>query len=418
MVAYFQENELPRTTNTDMFEELSLQISKLLKSYRMLLVTAESCTGGWMAEAITSIPGSSAWFERGFVTYSDAAKRDLLSVKEETLLQAGAVSQETASEMAKGALLHSPAHISAAITGIAGPEGGSEQKPIGTVWIAWSAKGSDTVAQRFHFSGDRQSIRQQSVYAALNGLLTILLPPARVTVTKNRSHLPSPALLPPVITLDGPSGTGKGTLSHLIAKKLGWHYLDSGASFRVLAYAASTKNIDLQNENALHILAENLSFECIEDASQIKILLDGKDVTAAIRLEKCGIIASKIGVFPSVRQALLERQRAFRKWPGLVTDGRDMGTVIFPDAALKFFLYANLKERAARRSQQLKKKGMHVTFSEILQDLEERDKRDQERGIAPLKFAEDAFFIDTTELSIELSFSELMQPIKKVLHLT
>lgn len=379
---------------------LSLQIGAQLSAYNMLLATAESCTGGWVAQAITATPGSSAWFERGFVTYSDAAKRDLLAVQQQTLLEHGAVSQETALAMAQGALLRSLAHISVAITGIAGPDGGSPEKPIGTVWIGWAAKGAGAVAQRFQFVGDRNAIRLQAVHAALNGIFSIL------------SSASSSTLLPPVITLDGPSGTGKGTLSHLLAKHLGWHYLDSGALFRILAYAAMQHGIDAEDATALQALARTLDVKFVENTdAKLQVLLADADITEAIRSEECGNMASKIAVLALVRQALLERQQAFRQWPGLVTDGRDMGTIIFPDATCKFFLHASLEERAKRRFAQLKKKGVHAKLDAILPDLQERDNRDRERSIAPLQPAADALPVDTSSLSIEASFSELMQHI-------
>lgn len=379
---------------------LATQIGEILQTHHMLLATAESCTGGGLAEVITRIAGSSAWFERGFITYSSSAKQDLLGVKEDTLETLGAVSKKAALEMAKGALVHSPAQLSIAITGIAGPEGGSAEKPVGTVWIAWGAKHSKCIAQSFQFSGDREAVRHQAIYAALMGLLSVLTTPT--------------PLKPPVITLDGPSGTGKGTLCYLIAKELGWHYLDSGASFRILAHAAVEKGVNVQHEIALQKLAAALDFEFVETSTsnEMQVLVEGVDVTAAIRTEDCGNTASKIAIFPAVRQTLLARQRAFRKWPGLVTDGRDMGTVIFPDASLKFFLNADTKERAQRRFLQLKKKGVHARLDSILQDLEERDRRDQDRGTAPLKPAEDALFVDTTHLDIDASFAELMRCIK------
>lgn len=393
---------------TSLLTKLSKEVGELLQSYKMMLATAESCTGGWVAEMITAIPGSSAWFERGFVTYSDAAKKEMLKVKKKTLLNAGAVSQEVALEMAEGALTQSLAQFSVSITGIAGPQGGSLEKPVGTVWIAWGAKGSGCIAQSFEFIGNREAIRRQAVCAALKGLLSLL------TISDLSSSI---AILPPVITLDGPGGTGKGTLSQLIAKRLGWHYLDSGALFRILACAALEKNISLTDEDALETLAKVLDFSFVDNAtSEIHVFLKEENISAKIRTEECGNAASKIAVLPGVRQTLLMRQRAFRKWPGLVTDGRDMGTVVFPDAGLKFFLYASPTERVKRRFEQLKRKGMHATLPAILQDLEERDQRDQDRGVAPLKPAPDAFFIDTTELNIDASFAAVMRHIASVFH--
>lgn len=205
---------------------------------------------------------------------------------------------------------------------------------------------------------------------------------------------------PPVITIDGPSGTGKGTLAQLIAQKLQWHFLDSGSLYRVLAYAALQLNVDLTDEQCLQQLALTLDVRFDSDFHP-RIILNTQDVTDAIRSEKCGNIASQIAALPKVRLALLERQRAFRQWPGLVTDGRDMGTVVFPDAQIKFFLFAEREERAKRRYKQLKQKGIHASLNTILHDLEQRDQRDTDRLIAPMKSAADAILIDTTHLSVE-----------------
>lgn len=226
------------------------------------------------------------------------------------------------------------------------------------------------------------------------------------------------ANLPPVITLDGPSGSGKGTLSQLLAKKLGWHYLDSGAMFRVLAHAALQQQVPLDDETALSLLAENLDVSFIEDEQgSVKALLAGEDITQAIRLESCGNAASTLAVLPTVRTALLHRQRAFRRWPGLVTDGRDMGTVVFPDAACKFFIQADPAERAKRRLDQLKNRDIHATVATISQDLEQRDTRDKHRQSAPLKPAADAIVFDTTFLTVEQSFEQLMQQVANRLSL-
>lgn len=184
----------------------------------------------------------------------------------------------------------------------------------------------------------------------------------------------------------------------------------------MLAYAAEQHGIDLENESALQELASKLDFVFLEDEERrIRVLLDGKDVTAEIRTEGCGHAASSIGTLPAVRTALLERQRTFRKWPGLITDGRDMGTVIFPDAGLKLFLHASPEERAQRRYQQLKKQGIYVTVDSILQDLAARDTRDKQRGVAPLRPAADAIFIDATMLSIEQSLAAAMQYVRALL---
>lgn len=205
----------------------------------------------------------------------------------------------------------------------------------------------------------------------------------------------------PVITLDGPSGTGKGTLCHLLAKHLQWHMLDSGAIYRVLAYAAKKNKINLDAVEELTDLARtlNLQFKSSDDNASL-VFLDGEDITSFIRSEECGQEASKVAVIPEVRQALLERQRNFAQAPGLVTDGRDMGTVVFPDAVLKIFLYANEGERANRRYLQLKEKGNDVSLAQVVEELAKRDARDTARTHAPLKPAADAVQIDTTRLTV------------------
>ena len=221
---------------------------------------------------------------------------------------------------------------------------------------------------------------------------------------------------PPVITIDGASGTGKGVVTQLVAKKLGWRLLDSGALYRVLALAAQKHGVALDNEPALQVLAEYLDvqFVATETSSLPQILLEGQDVTDTIRTEKMGNAASKVAAFPAVRAALLSRQRAFRESPGLATDGRDMGTVVFPDADIKIFLIASPEERARRRYNQLKEKGINVNLSDLIEELRERDKRDQERIIAPLRPAEDAISIDTDQLSIGQVVERIMLEVRKV----
>lgn len=216
----------------------------------------------------------------------------------------------------------------------------------------------------------------------------------------------------PVITLDGPSGTGKGTLCHLLAKKLNWHFLDSGALYRVLALAARKNEIDYSEVNQLVHLAHglNLRFE-LEDTDTSIVMLDDEDISEAIRSEQCGQDASKIASIPEVREALLERQRAFATFPGLVTDGRDMGTVVFPNAILKIYLYASEQERAMRRYLQLKEKNNHVNLAQVVDELAKRDARDMARAHSPLKPADDAVLIDTTGLTV-------LQVFEKVLSLT
>lgn len=214
----------------------------------------------------------------------------------------------------------------------------------------------------------------------------------------------------PVITLDGPSGTGKGTLCHLLAKHLHWNMLDSGAIYRVLAYAARKNGVAPHEIDKLTDLALSLDlrFESTSD-NESKVMLNNEDIFQQIRSEECGQDASQIAVIPEVRKALLERQRAFAKAPGLVTDGRDMGTVVFPDAVLKVFLYASEKERANRRYLQLKEKGINVSLAQVVEELVKRDTRDTARAHAPLKPAKDAILIDTTGLTIVQVFNNVIK---------
>lgn len=201
----------------------------------------------------------------------------------------------------------------------------------------------------------------------------------------------------PVIAIDGPSASGKGTIAAIVAQRLGFHYLDSGAIYRVTAYAALQNKIDLADESALVELAGRLDLRF--DGAEV--YLDGRPVGDAIRTEEAGRAASTIAVLPRLREALLARQRAFRQAPGLATDGRDMGTVVFPDAQVKVFLTASAEERANRRYKQLIEKGFCANFAQILQDLQERDARDAARSAAPLQHAPDAVLIDTTGMTIE-----------------
>ncbi|HHF7365287.1 TPA: (d)CMP kinase [Legionella bozemanae] len=218
----------------------------------------------------------------------------------------------------------------------------------------------------------------------------------------------------PVITLDGPSGTGKGTLCQLLAKHLKWNMLDSGAIYRVLAYAARKNKIDFNEVHELAALARSLNLRfASSDDYETQVILDGVDISAEIRSEQCGQDASQIAAIQEVRHALLERQRNFAQPPGLVTDGRDMGTVVFPNAILKIFLYASEEERANRRYLQLKEKGINVSLAQVVEELAKRDVRDTARTHAPLKPADDAVQIDTTRLSIVQVFNIVLKLINE-----
>ncbi|WP_322981967.1 (d)CMP kinase [Pseudomonas sp. C11] len=211
----------------------------------------------------------------------------------------------------------------------------------------------------------------------------------------------------PVITVDGPSGSGKGTICALLAKQLGWNLLDSGALYRLLAFAAGNHGIDLTNEEALKQLAAHLDVQFVDK----RIILEGEEVTDAIRNEQVGAGASMVASLPAVREALLQRQRAFQEMPGLVADGRDMGTVVFVDAPLKVFLTASADERARRRYLQLKAKGDDVNLASLLDEIRARDERDTQRAVAPLKPAVDAIVLDSTELSIEQVLERILSEV-------
>jgi cytidylate kinase len=220
----------------------------------------------------------------------------------------------------------------------------------------------------------------------------------------------------PVITIDGAGGTGKGTVCHIIAEKLGWNLLDSGVLYRVLALAAEKYNVALDDEPRLHKLAENLdiSFVITEMSHPPQIFLEKHNVTHSIRTEKVGNAASKVSAFGLVRTALLSRQRDFRQKPGLVTDGRDMGTVVFPDAELKIFLTATPEERARRRYNQLKDKHVDVNLVNLIEEMRERDKRDHERAIAPTRPAAEAITIATDDKTISEVVDCIMQEVRRV----
>lgn len=215
--------------------------------------------------------------------------------------------------------------------------------------------------------------------------------------------LQSETLSIPIITIDGPSGAGKGTITLRIAKHLGWHTLDSGAIYRVLAIACTHHAIPLADAAAVANLAPqiNIQFEALPDLSDTRVILDGQDITLELRTETSGQAASQIAALPAVRQALLAKQRAFRQAPGLVADGRDMGTVVFPEAPIKIFLTASAEARAQRRYKQLKEKGVAVRLADLINEITERDKRDSTRTTAPLTAAPDAWYLDTTEMTID-----------------
>jgi cytidylate kinase len=222
----------------------------------------------------------------------------------------------------------------------------------------------------------------------------------------------------PVITVDGPSGAGKGTLCKALAESLGWHLLDSGAIYRVLALAALHHQVDIQSEEALVPLAAHLDVRFISRNGQIDVILEGEDVSHEIRTETVGNTASQAAAFPRVREALLRRQRAFRDLPGLIADGRDMGTVVFPDAPVKIFLDASAEERARRRMLQLQEKGFSVNFERLLAEIKERDDRDRNRAIAPLVPASDALLLDSTSMSINEVIEKALSHARDVLALT
>lgn len=219
----------------------------------------------------------------------------------------------------------------------------------------------------------------------------------------------------PVITVDGPSGAGKGTLCMQLANKLGFHLLDSGAIYRVLALAAIHHGVELDAEDALVALATHLDVQFIAEGELVKVILEGEDVSGDLRKEQTGMAASKVAALPRVREALLRRQRAFADGKGLVADGRDMGTVVFIQAEVKIFLDASADERAQRRLKQLQDKGLDVNFADLLSEIQERDDRDRNRPVAPLRPAEDALVLDSTSMGIDEVVEKALQYIESKL---
>jgi cytidylate kinase len=217
----------------------------------------------------------------------------------------------------------------------------------------------------------------------------------------NRNQTDGPDHGAPVLTIDGPSGAGKGAVSARVAIRLGWNVLDSGAVYRSVAAAALDRGLDEADEAALLDLCGNLPLSFQASDSGIAVILDGRSVDTRLRSEEVSVMSSKVAALPSVREALLDLQRSYRRHPGLVADGRDMGTVVFPDAPIKIFLDASVEERAKRRHKQLKEKGENVTFLRLFRDLEERDRRDRERAVSPTVAATDAVVVDSTHLSLD-----------------
>ena len=218
----------------------------------------------------------------------------------------------------------------------------------------------------------------------------------------------------PVVTIDGPSGSGKGTIGRLLAKKLDWHYLDSGALYRLVALAALNRHVDLGDVPALAEISIRLDVRFTSAGGLEQVYLDGADVTTELRTERAGDAASRVAVIPEVRAALLQRQRDFAVPPGLVADGRDMGTVVFPDASLKVVLTASAEARAMRRHKQLKEKGIDVSLPDLSWDIAQRDARDATRTAAPFRPAPDAQVIDSTSRTPEEVVAHILQWLQRV----
>ena len=215
-----------------------------------------------------------------------------------------------------------------------------------------------------------------------------------------------------VVTIDGPSGSGKGTIAALLARELGWAFLDSGALYRLTALAAMSQGVDFADTAALTVVATTLDVQFLPAQDGLVILLAGERVGDSLRTEEVGAMASRVAALPAVRAALLQRQRDFARHPGLVADGRDMGTVVFPDATVKVFLTASAEERAKRRFEQLHRKGINASFDRLLADIQARDERDSQRTVAPLKPADDAIILDSTQMTIQEVFTAVMVQVQ------
>ncbi|WP_082859384.1 (d)CMP kinase [Microbulbifer sp. Q7] len=218
---------------------------------------------------------------------------------------------------------------------------------------------------------------------------------------------------PPVVTIDGPSGSGKGTIAKLLADRLGYALLDSGALYRLTALAALNAAVNLEDEARLADIASNLDIRFAIAGGEVAAMLEGQDVSRDIRMEQVSMAASKVAAVPAVREALLQRQRDFRAAPGLVADGRDMGTTVFPDAPVKIFLTASAEERARRRFDQLQGRGVSVSLRDLLEDIRARDDRDMNRAASPLAPADDAVVLDSTDIDIDGVLQKVLELVQK-----